>query len=386
MKKLLALTLSLALLVCTFAGCASSTETATTTTTTTTATTETASATEAVAEEVAATTTGATDDISIGLCMKTMDGAFFVAMVDMFEVACAERGWSISVLDSGSDTSKEAANMDAFITQDCDLIFMDPYDTEGCVTAINKAVDAGIPVICVDNSCGDSAQATSIVFPDNLENGRMVGKWVAETQFAADETINSICIGGQKGLEAARERRVGVICGIIQGRLGCTDEEAWAIATPMEQEVIDNGSAYNEEADFYVSGIGWGGYSYLGGLEAAEDLLVANSTVNFMFGENDAMLLGAMGAIESAGLSDQIIIAGAADGQKEALELIMADTQYVATGNNKPDATVDAAMKIAIEIIENGADPFSFDRVVLTEAACINPDNVADFYDPDAAF
>lgn len=326
------------------------------------------------------------DDVRIGIVMKTLDGSFFVAMVDMFKEECENRGWEVSVLNSEMDTSKESANMDTFITQDYDLIFIDPYDTEGSVEAINRAVDAGIPVICVDNSSGDNAKVSSIVFPNNLENGRLVGKWVAETQFARDETINSVCIGGQKGLEAARERRVGVICGIIQGRLGISDEEAWAIATPMEQEVINNGSAYNEAADFYVSGIGWGNYNYLGGLEVAEDLLVVNDDINFMFAENDAMLLGALGAIENAGLTDQVVIAGAADGQKEALELIKAGTKYVATGNNKPENTVASAMKIAIAIIENGADPHSFDRITLTEAACINPENVDDFYDPDSPF
>ena len=326
------------------------------------------------------------DQIKAGLVMKTMDGSFFVSMVDMFKAECEKLGWEMNVLNSESDTAKEAENMETFITQDYDIIFIDPYDTEGCVEAINRAVDAGIPVIAVDNSPGDSAKVSSIVFPDNLQNGLMVGEWVAKTQFKTDEAINAVCMGGQKGLEAARERRVGVIAGIIKGRLECTEEEAWAIATPFEQELIDNGKASNEAANFHINGIGWGGYSYLGGLEAAEDLFVANSDTNFMFGENDAMLLGALGAIETAGLTEQVVIAGAADGQKEALELILAGTKYVATGNNKPDNTVASAMKIAVEIIENGADPFSFERVTLTEAACINPENVADFYNPDSAF
>lgn len=322
----------------------------------------------------------------VGVQMKTLDGAFFTAMVDSFTEKCEARGWEVTVLNADSDTMKESENMDTFITQGYDLIFIDPYETEGCVEAINRAHDAGIPVICVDNSCADTANVVSIVYPDNIQNGWEVGKWVAENGFDPDETINSVCIGGQKGLEAARERRMGVISGIIGGRLGCSQEEAIEKATAMEQEVIDKGSAMNEEANFNVLGIGWGNYTANGGLEAAEDLVIANKEMNFMFAENDAMLLGAMTAIENAGLTDQVLIAGAADGQKEALELIKAGTMYKATGNNMPDNTAEAAMNIAIQILEENADPTSFDRVTLTSPACINPDNIDEYYNPDALF
>lgn len=322
----------------------------------------------------------------IGIEMKTLDGAFFTAMVDSFKEKCEALGWEVTVLNADSDTMKESENMDTFITQGYDLIFIDPYETEGCVEAINRAESAGIPVICVDNSCADTANVVSIVYPDNLQNGREVGKWVATNSFKPDEAINSVCIGGQKGLEAARERRAGVICGILEARLGCTEEEAWKLANAFEQEVIDKGSATNAEANFSVLGIGWGNYTANGGLEAAEDLVVANKNMNLLFAENDAMILGAMTAIDNAGLTDQVILAGAADGQKEALELIKKGTNYKATGNNKPDNTAEAAVNIAKAILIDNKDPKSFDRVTLTNPACINPENVDEFYDADALF
>lgn len=345
---------------------------------------ETAAAAESAAASEAAKKEG--QSFKIGVEMKTLDGAFFTAMVDCFTEKCKERGWEVTVLNADSDTMKESENMDTFITQGYDLIFIDPYETEGCVEAINRAQAAGIPVICVDNSCADTANVVSIVYPDNIQNGWEVGKWVAENCFEKEETINSVCIGGQKGLEAARERRMGVIAGIIGGRLGCSQEEAIEKATAMEQEVIDKGSAKNEEANFNVNGIGWGNYTANGGLEAAEDLVIANKDMNFMFAENDAMLLGAMTAIENAGLTDQVILAGAADGQKEALKLIKDGSMYKATGNNMPANTVDAAIDIAVRILEENADPGSFDRVTLTNPACINPGNVDEYYDPDALF
>lgn len=347
---------------------------------------EAGSAAASEAESSAAGETESGKAFKIGIQMKTLDSGFFTTLSDEFVSRIEAEGWEATVLNADSDTMKESENMDSFITQGYDLIFIDPYETEGCVEAINRAVDAGIPVICMDNSCGDNAKVVSIVYPSNVKNGLLCGSWTAANRFEEDEEIISVCMGGQKDLEAARERRMGFIAGVLMERLGLTEEEAIEMGTTMEKEVIEKGSAVNEEAKFSVNGIGWGAYTANGGLDAAEDLVVANPDMNLMFGENDAMLLGAMTAIENAGMSDQVVLAADADGQKEALELIKNGTNYACTGNNQPGATAEAAMAIAKEILLNGADPTSFDRITLTNPACINPDNVDEFYNPDSAF
>lgn len=353
--------------------------------------TETASSSASAKSASSEASSGKGNDASdkkfkIGIQMKTLDSGFFVTLADEFTSRIEALGWEATVLNADSDTMKESENMDTFITQGYDLIFIDPYETEGCVEAINRASDAGIPVICMDNSCGEAANVVSIVYPSNVRNGLLCGSWVAANKFKADEEIISVCVGGQKDLEAARERRMGFIAGILMERLGLTEDEAVEMGTTMEKEVIEKGSAVNEEAKFKVAGIGWGAYTSNGGLDAAEDLVVANPDMNLMFGENDAMILGAMTAIENAGLSDQVILAADADGQKEALELIKSGTNYACTGNNQPGATAEAAMEIAVDILVNGADPTSFERVTLTNPACINPDNVDEYYNPDSAF
>lgn len=322
----------------------------------------------------------------IGIQMKTLDSGFFVTLADEFTSRIEECGWEAAVLNADSDTMKESENMDSFISQGYDLIIIDPYETEGCVEAINRAASAGIPVICVDNSCGESANVVSIVYPSNVKNGLLCGSWTAANRFEKDEWINSVCMGGQKDLEAARERRMGFIAGVLMERLSLSEDEAVELGTAMEKEVIEKGSAVNDDAKFKVGGIGWGAYTSNGGLDAAEDLVVANPDMNLMFGENDAMILGAMTAIENAGLSEQVVLAADADGQKEALELIKEGTNYACTGNNQPGATAEAAVAIAREILEEGADPESYDRITLTNPACINIDNVDEYYDPDSAF
>ena len=116
------------------------------------------------------------ETFKIGIQMKTLDSGFFVTLADEFVSRIEAQGWEATVLNADSDTMKESENMDTFITQDYDLIFIDPYETEGCVEAINRAHDAGIPVICMDNSCGDAANVVSIVYPSNVKNGLLCGR------------------------------------------------------------------------------------------------------------------------------------------------------------------------------------------------------------------
>ncbi|MCI9252627.1 MAG: substrate-binding domain-containing protein [Lachnospiraceae bacterium] len=325
-------------------------------------------------------------EIKVGVAMKTQDGAYFTALATHVKEYCEAEGWSVSILNADSDTLKEAENMDTFITQGYDLIFMDPYETDGCIEAINKANAAGIPVICMDNSCGEAAENVTTVYSDNLQNGREVGLWIGANSFDASETISSVLIAGQKGNTVGQERRTGVICGVIEARSGCSEEEAWEAAKAMEADLINSGSAKNEDANFEILGIGWGDWNADGGLSAAEDLLVANKNINFLFGENDAMVMGAMTAIDNAGLSEQVVLAAAADGQKEAYELIKNGTPYKATGENNPQVVAETAVGIAKEILLEGADPTGYDQYTTTPANCINPDNVDEFYNPEALF
>jgi ribose transport system substrate-binding protein len=177
------------------------------------------------------------------------------------------------------------------------------------------------------------------------------------------------------------------MAGLIGSRAGLDEAAAWEAAEAMNTELTDKGKAYNEAADFYILGQGWGNWTSEEGLPAAEDLLTANKDViNLLLGENDNMLLGAMTAVENMGLDEQVWIAAAADGQKEAYELIKADTIYLATGLNAPPVIAEGAVKIAVDILVNGVDPESYELVTKTPPAAITIENVDEFYDPNANF
>lgn len=74
--------------------------------------------------------------------------------------------------------TKQVENM---ITSGCDMIMIDPATAGGCTQALNKAVDAGIPIIVYDApwELGEEKAVTTISW-DQVETGRIVGEYLVD--------------------------------------------------------------------------------------------------------------------------------------------------------------------------------------------------------------
>lgn len=316
-------------------------------------------------------------DMKVGFCMKTQDSPYFVSLVESVKELTKAEGWDCTVLDAGGDSTKEAENMETLITQGVDLIFLDSVDPDACVPSIDAAAEADIPVINLDSGVSECNQCTTI-YSDNKQNGRLVG--LAYGEFVEKDTeIVAVLLSALKGNIACLERRLGLYCGIIEARSGCTEEEAWEKAQKMEDDLVASGKARNEEANFTLRGQGWGAGTREEGLVAAEDLITANKDLTCVLGENDQMLFGAMDALENAGIEGVDLVA-AADGAKEAYDLIK-EGKYFGTGENSPFKVAEKGMEVAKEILVDGKDWTSYDDVILTEAVAVTIDNVDEHYD-----
>lgn len=328
----------------------------------------------------------AEETFRIGFAEKDLSNEFQNALTEGVKAECQARGWECTVLVADSSVENQMQAVETFIADGYDLILMNTVDSEAGTSIAELAQDAGIPMIEIDANINDPAAVVTTVYSPNYGNGVVVGEFIA-TDFGEDEEITAAVICGNKGSKGGQDRTEGEITGIIKGRTGVSEEEAYEAGKEMYQELVDKGQAYNEEANFRIVSQGWGDWTEEGGLAAMEDILAANDNINCLLGENDSMLIGALQAIESAGRTDEIRIYAAADAMKAALELISdPDSIYKATGLNAPAKVAAKAFEVADQILVEGADWESFGEEVLTEPICVTIDNVDEYYDPDALF
>lgn len=333
-------------------------------------------------------TTMAEETVKVGFAMKTLNGPYFVALVDGVERICEEKGWECTTLVADEDIAKEAENLETFIAQGMDIVFLDSIDPDACIPAIDAVAEAGIPLINLDSGTNSETHVTTVYSP-NEQNGYMSGLVYADwlkAQGKEADGVKAVLASGAKGNIAGYERRGGLFAGIVQGLTGCTEDEAWAARDDIENQLIDNGTAtydLGENGTFEIVGQGWGLWTVDDGLVAVEDFIVANPDINCVLGENDQMLFGATIALENAGLEGVALVA-AADGAKEAFDLIKenetAANPYIVSGLNSPSLVAEVGMEVAQKLID-GASWDEFEKITLTSAAGVNIENVDEWYD-----
>lgn len=301
----------------------------------------------------------AQDDCVIGISMKTLDAPYFAAQDVAARARAEEIGCKAISADAGNDLNKQVADVDDMVAQGVDALIINVRDSQGLVPAVNAAAAAGVKVIAIDSTIDPAADVVTLVQSSNNQNGMLVGQWLADKTKGQDLKI--ALLSGDQGNEVGRERRLGVLAGLIEGQLQ------------------NSGTA-----TFEIVGQGWGMWGNEGGLTAMEDILTAHPDVNVVLGENDSMLLGARNALRAAGLDQDVLLVAAADGQKEALELIK-EGSYGATGLNNPAIVAATAVDIAKQAID-GTLPENTPAVTYTEPAAIIQDNVDSYYNADAVF
>lgn len=298
------------------------------------------------------------EECKVGLTMPSLNAPYFAAQVAAVEKAAKDQGCEITTADSQNDFSKQINDVEDMIAKGIDILILNPRDQEALVPAADAATKAGVKVVVMDSTLNPKANVVTQVRSSNDENGRLVGDWIAKKMKGTP--IKMLLLSGNQGNPGGLDRRMGVIKGIVEGQL------------------VNEGAV-----NLQILGQGWGDWATDGGLKAAEDLFQAHPDANLVVGENDSMVLGAVQAAKAAGL-DGILFAAAADGQREALEMVKEGT-YGATGLNDPDLVGRTAFDIAYKAFK-GELPADFPKLHLTPADVISAENVDKYYNPQSVF
>lgn len=329
------------------------------------------------------------DTIVIGWTEINQASDWFVGVKEGAEQRAEELGFQLQFLVAEDDPQTQSQHVDTFISQGVDIIVLDPVNSSAPVNDINRAVEAGIPVVCI-GTVPEDCQALTTLTANPFLNGYECGK-VIGAQYDASEDIISTAILGVMGSSTSESRTCGMMAGILEQRMEAkgsayaSQEDAWLAGYNMFQDLKTGGKAENADAGFYVNGFGVGEWTVEGGLTAAEDLITANPDMNLILAENDFMAAGAYSALETAGMVDQVKIGAAADGTRVGLDMIKAG-QLICTGPNSGQAQGAWAIDFINMIFNEGADPSNLPLGSYFESYAITAENVEEIYDPNLVF
>ena len=273
----------------------------------------------------------------IGLSVSTLNNPFFVTLRDGAQSAADEAGAELIVSDAQNDTAQQQDDIQNFVTQQVNVILVNPVDSDAVVPAIEAANQANIPVIALDRGASGGELATTIA-SDNVQGGNLAG----------EELIRLVGSGsvaqleGTPGADPARDRGQG-----FQN----------AIDAQSAVEVVASQSANFDRAE---------------GLNVAENILQANPDIAGIFAQNDEMALGAVQALgDSAG--DDVKVVGF-DATEDGLSAIQ-DSTMNATVAQQPAEIGSLGVENAISVI-NGE---SVEENIPVEVQLVTPENVSDF-------
>lgn len=249
----------------------------------------------------------------VGLIVSTLNNPFFVTLKDGAEAEAASLGLELVVLDSQNDPAKELANMEDLLTQDVDVILINPTDSDAVGNAIKMANEKEIPVITLDRGA-NAGEVVAHIASDNVSGGMMAGEYIAELLGGTGKAVE---LEGIAGTSAARDRGQG-----FNTAIDATDIEVVA----------------RQVADF----------DRTKGLAVMENILQAQPEIDAVFAHNDEMALGAMTAIESAGRNIIVVGFDATDDAVKSVE----EGHMAATVAQQPDKIGALGVQAAKDVLE----------------------------------
>ncbi|QIZ05464.1 ribose ABC transporter substrate-binding protein RbsB [Priestia megaterium] len=253
------------------------------------------------------------DQLKIGLSISTLNNPFFVSLKEGAEKEAKSQGTEIITVDAQNDSAKQVSDIEDLIQKGVNVLIVNPADSDAIKAAIESANNANIPVITVDRSA-NGGTVVSHIASDNVVGGQMAGDFILEKLGKKGKVVE---LEGIPGSSAARERGEGF---------------HKAIDAVADIQVVAKQAADFDRAK---------------GLTVMENILQGNKDIQAVFAHNDEMALGALQALDAAGMKDVIVVGF--DATDDAVKAVN-DGKMAATVAQKPaeigQKGVQTAMKV----------------------------------------
>lgn len=282
------------------------------------------------------------DVVKIGVTIASYDDTFLMYMKDGMEAYAETLGDKVEVtyVDAKGDTATQLGQVENFITQGMDSVVVVPVNTEATQPITDACVDSETKLVYVNRLPGNLPEEVVFVGSESIDAGIFQMEYLAEQM---GEEGNVVVMMGKLSNEASVKRTEGV---------------------HQVADKFDNIEVTKEQT---------AEWSRAKGMTLMENWISSGDQIDAVASNNDDMALGAIEALEAAGMKDDVLVGGV-DATPDAI---------AALAEGRLDCTVfqDAAGqgKGGIESAYNLALGNDVDSQVWIPFKLVTPENYEDF-------
>lgn len=235
------------------------------------------------------TTPPAVRKFRVGISLQD-ESPFVMRVSEKLQSIVKEQAPDVELVIYNGETNPlmQVAHVESFISAGFDLILMDPISFEECKPAVLIANEADIPIITFITQVSNQADCLSFVGSSHIESGILQAEMVVD---ALGGNGRVVILEGVMGISAQKER--------YEGYMKVFDEYPGITIVAIQTAAWQRAEAEAIVANWIDSGKEF-------------DVVVS---------ENDNMAMGAIAAIEKAGLENEIDVFGV-DGDPDALQAV----------------------------------------------------------------
>src|SRR2546425_6662797 len=239
--------------------------------------------------------------IVLGFSQIGAESEWRTANTESIKQAAKDAGIELKFADAQQKQENQIKAIRSFIAQKVDVIAFSPVVETGWEPVLREAKAAKIPVILSDRNVDVKDDSLWVAFmgSDFVEEGRRAAKWLVAyapvKDLAAKGDVNIVELQGTVGSAPAIDRKAG-----------------------FEQVLKDY-------PNFKITRSQTGDFTRAKGKEVMEAFLKTDNKINVLYAHNDDMAIGAIQAIDEAGLKPgKDIVIVSIDAVKGAFEAMMA--------------------------------------------------------------
>nr|WP_319474009.1 D-ribose ABC transporter substrate-binding protein [uncultured Sphaerochaeta sp.] len=217
------------------------------------------------------------------------DNPFFKTEALVAEETAKSLGYETLVLSHDDDANKQDQHFDTAIASNAAAIICDNAGADATIGAVRKAKEAGVPSFLIDREINETGLAVSQIVSNNYQGA---------------------LLGGEKFVELMGES------GKYVELVGKESDTNAGIRSKGYHEIIDQYPGLKMVARQSAN------WSQTEAFEKMESILQANPDIKGVISGNDTMAMGAMAALNAAGMGDVIVVGF--DGSNDVRDSILA--------------------------------------------------------------